>query len=71
MRRRLLRVVTGLVLSVAWVAFVPANALESGDLSITATWAGGGPAKAAVGQRVTYDVTVTNLGSGAASGVWS
>jgi uncharacterized repeat protein (TIGR01451 family) len=69
MRRRLLRVFTGLALSVAWVAFAPASALESTDLSITATWAGGGPAKAAVGQQVTYDVTVTNLGSGDASGV--
>ena len=68
MRRRLLWVVCGLVL-VAWVAFIPASALESTDLSITATWAGGGPPKAAVGQQVTYDVTVTNLGPGDASGV--
>ena len=69
MRRGLLRVVIGLVLASASVAFVPANAIESADLSIAATWAGGGPAKAAVGQQVTYDVNVTNLGPGAAIGV--
>ncbi len=39
------------------------------DLSVTASWAGGGPAKAGVGQTVTYAVSVTNLGPDTASGV--
>jgi uncharacterized repeat protein (TIGR01451 family) len=64
------RLAIGLALGVAWVpAAAPAQAVETADLSITASWAGGGPAKASVGETVTYAVSVTNLGSGTASGV--
>ena len=70
MGRMLLRLAIGLGLGVAWVpAAGPAQAVETADLSITASWAGGGPAKASVGQTVTYAVSVTNLGAGTATGI--
>jgi uncharacterized repeat protein (TIGR01451 family) len=66
----LLRLSVALGLSAVWIpSFAPAQAAEAPDLSIAAFWAGDGPAKASVGEMVTYDISLTNLGPGTASGV--
>ena len=70
MGRLLRRLATGLALSVVLLPTAPAQAVEGADLSISAAWIGYGPAKASVGQTVTYAVTLTNLGPGTADGVF-
>jgi uncharacterized repeat protein (TIGR01451 family) len=44
-----------------------AQAQTGADLSVTATWVGKGPPRAAVGETVTYAITLTNLGPDTAS----
>jgi len=44
-----------------------ANAAGGSDVVVTATWAGQGTPRAAVGETLTYSVTLTNLGPDASS----
>jgi uncharacterized repeat protein (TIGR01451 family) len=69
-RRVFLRLGAVLIMSVAWVpaAASAAQADEGADLSVTAVWVGSGVPRAAVGETVTYAITLTNLGPGTASG---
>lgn len=71
MGRMLLRLAVSFGLSAAWIipSLAPARAADTPDLSIVASWAGGGPARAKVGEMVIYAVSVTNLGPGTATGV--
>lgn len=48
----------------------PAQADGGADLSVTATWVGSGVPRAALGQTVTYAVTLTNLGPDASTGTY-
>jgi uncharacterized repeat protein (TIGR01451 family) len=59
-----------MVASVALTPAVTAVAVADpgADLSVTATWVGNGAPRAAVGQTVTYTITVTNLGPATATG---
>jgi uncharacterized repeat protein (TIGR01451 family) len=55
-------------------ALVPATSGTAGadtgaDLSVAATWVGSGGPKAALGEDVTYAITLTNLGPDTAAGV--
>jgi uncharacterized repeat protein (TIGR01451 family) len=73
MRRRLLRLFAAFVVSVALVAAMSAAAMadtSEADLSVTATWVGTGVPRAAVGQTVTYAITLTNLGPDSAAGTF-
>jgi uncharacterized repeat protein (TIGR01451 family) len=58
---------------VASVALIPAMSAVAvadpgSDLSVTATWVGKGVPKGAVGETVTYAITLTNLGPDTATG---
>jgi uncharacterized repeat protein (TIGR01451 family) len=47
-----------------------ANAVGGSDVAVTAAWVGQGAPRAAVGQRATYSITVTNLGPDASTGTY-
>ena len=70
MKHRFLRLCAVLVASVALVPAMSAVAVadQGADLSVTATWVGKGVPRGAVGQTVTYVITVTNLGPDTATG---
>jgi hypothetical protein len=75
-RRRIVRrLLVGLSLAtIVASAFLPwaaarAQSPESADLSLTASWIGGGPPKARLGETFGLAVTVTNLGPETAVGV--
>jgi uncharacterized repeat protein (TIGR01451 family) len=70
MKHRFLRLCAVMVASVALIPAMSAVAVADpgADLSVTATWVGKGVPKAAVGETVTYAITLTNLGPDTASG---
>jgi uncharacterized repeat protein (TIGR01451 family) len=72
MRPGFLRLCAAFVISVALVPAMSAVALADteADLSVTATWVGDGVPRAAVGETVTYAITLTNLGPEAATGTY-
>jgi uncharacterized repeat protein (TIGR01451 family) len=72
MRHRLLRLLAAFVVSVALVPAMNGTALADtgADLSVTVKWVGNGVPRAALGQTVTYAVTLTNLGPETAAGTF-
>jgi uncharacterized repeat protein (TIGR01451 family) len=72
MRHGLVRLCAMLVVSVGLVPAMSAVALADteADLSVTVTWVGHGVPRAAVGETVTYAVTLTNLGPETAAGTF-
>jgi uncharacterized repeat protein (TIGR01451 family) len=69
-KHRFLRLCAVVVASVALVPATNAAAQADpvADLSVTATWVGKGAPRAAVGETVTYAITLTNRGPDAAPG---
>ena len=47
-----------------------ARATGGADVAVTAAWVGKGTPRAAVGQTITYTITLTNLGPDASSGTY-
>jgi uncharacterized repeat protein (TIGR01451 family) len=70
MRHGLVRLCAVMVASVALIPAMGAVAVADpgADLSVTATWVGKGVPKGAVGETVTYAITLTNLGPDIATG---
>jgi uncharacterized repeat protein (TIGR01451 family) len=70
MKHRFLRLCSVMVASVGLVPAMSAVAVADpgADLSVTATWVGKGVPRGAVGERVTYAITLTNLGPDTATG---
>jgi uncharacterized repeat protein (TIGR01451 family) len=72
MRQRLLRLCAVFAMTVGLVPAMSATAVADtgADLSVTATWVGKGVPRASLGDRVTYAITVTNLGPDTATGTY-
>jgi uncharacterized repeat protein (TIGR01451 family) len=72
MKHRFLRLCAVMVATVALTPAMSAVAVADpeADLSVTATWVGKGVPKGAVGETVTYAITLTNLGPDTAEGTY-
>lgn len=72
LRHRFLRLCAAFVVGVAALPATSAAAVADpgADLSATATWVGKGAPRAAVGDTVTYAITLTNLGTDTATGTF-
>jgi len=72
MRQRLLRLCAVFAVTVGLVPAMSATAVADtgADLSVTATWVGKGLPRASLGDKVTYAITLTNLGPDAATRIY-
>jgi len=70
MRYALVRLCAVFIVSAALMSATSgrAGAVTGADLAVVATWVGNGAPKAALGEDVTYAVTLTNLGPDTAAG---
>jgi uncharacterized repeat protein (TIGR01451 family) len=72
MTQRLLRLCAVFAVTVGLVPAMSAVAVADtgADLSVTARWVGKGEPRASLGDRVTYAITLTNLGPDTATGTF-